>query len=88
MEMFRKIDTDDGGEISYDEFEEWIKGDKDLQEFILRYTGVQTMEHASSRYNEQLNAFKDIFDFCSVDMMGDQFAKISDIKTIFNKALS
>jgi len=37
--MFKKIDIDNGGDIEYDEFEAWIKGDEDLQEFVLKFTG-------------------------------------------------
>ena len=50
IDMFKKIDTDNGGDIGYEEFEYWIKGDKDLQEFVLKYTGVQTFDHATSRF--------------------------------------
>jgi Ca2+-binding EF-hand superfamily protein len=38
--VFKEIDGDNSGEIDFDEFSSWIKNNVDLQEFLLKYTGV------------------------------------------------
>jgi Ca2+-binding EF-hand superfamily protein len=40
--VFKEIDEDNSGEIDYEEFVDWIKQNIDLQDFLLKYTGVQT----------------------------------------------
>lgn len=38
--VFREIDEDGSGEIEFEEFQGWIKANTDLQDFLLKYTGV------------------------------------------------
>lgn len=39
------------------------------------------------RYNDQCQVFEEIFDCCAVSFFGDKYAKVSEIKNIFEKAL-
>lgn len=46
-DAFIIVDKDGNGEISFEEFENWIKGSDPIQDFLLKYTGVQTIERAN-----------------------------------------
>jgi Ca2+-binding EF-hand superfamily protein len=48
--VFKEIDGDNSGEIDFSEFAGWVKNNVDLQEFLLKYTGVQTFESAKRRF--------------------------------------
>lgn len=45
-DIFNSIDRDNSGKIDFEEFKAWIKNSHDLQDFTLKYTGVQTFESA------------------------------------------
>jgi len=34
------VDADGNGEIDFDEFSKWIKGSDQIQDFLLKYTGI------------------------------------------------
>ena len=51
-QVFKEIDDDGSGKIEFSEFAHWIKNSRPLQEFLLSYTGMQTIESAKRRYNE------------------------------------
>ena len=44
--IFAEVDEDDSGEISFEEFQGWIKNSSDLQLFLLKYTGMQSIEES------------------------------------------
>ena len=43
---FRQMDVDHSGSIEYNEFEDWIRNSDEIQDFLLKYTGQQTMDRA------------------------------------------
>ena len=43
---FKQMDVDRSGTIEYDEFETWIRNSDEIQDFLLMYTGQQTMDRA------------------------------------------
>ena len=45
-DCFKQMDEDGSGDIEYDEFETWIRNSDEIQDFLLRYTGQQTMDRA------------------------------------------
>ena len=49
--VFKEIDEDGSGDIEFDEFKEWIKNSNDIQDFLIKYTGIQTFESALRRFN-------------------------------------
>ena len=50
--VFKEIDDDGSGKIEFGEFSHWIKNSRPLQEFLLSYTGMQTIESAIRRYEQ------------------------------------
>ena len=72
--VFKEIDGDNSGEIDCDEFSSWVRNNVDLQEFLLKYTGVQTFESAKRRFEEQIDIYKQIFDSIAVEFMGEKYA--------------
>lgn len=85
--VFEEIDGDGSGQIDFEEFSNWIKNSIELQDFLLKYTGVQTLESANRRFNEQLQLYSAIFDSISIEFMDDGYAQLNDIKKIMKKAL-
>lgn len=59
---FKQMDEDGSGDIEYDEFEYWIRNSDEIQDFLLRYTGQQTMDRAKKRYMELLDKYKEAFE--------------------------
>ena len=78
--VFEEVDDDGSGEISFEEFAGWIKNSSDLQSFLLRYTGKQSIEETIRQYKKMCKVFGDIFDTCAVNMMGQYIARVEDIK--------
>ena len=52
-EQFKIVDEDGSGSIDFDEFDEWISNSHEIQDFMLRYTGVQTFKFAQMRYKKE-----------------------------------
>jgi hypothetical protein len=80
VQVFKDIDTDGGGEVDYEEFSTWIKNSDNIQEFLLKYTGVQTFERALKRKDEELAQWMAIFEECAVEFMDDSYTEISMLK--------
>jgi hypothetical protein len=74
------MDDDGSGSIEYDEFETWIRNSDEIQDFLLKYTGQQTMDRAKKRYNELLISYKDAFDDVSVEFMGENYATVISLR--------
>jgi len=51
--VFKEIDDDQSGIVDYLEFEKCIKNSDPIQEFLLKFTGVQTFERSVRRKNEE-----------------------------------
>lgn len=75
--MTSKIGLDKEYRIEEDEFSIWIKESDEIQDFLLRYTGLQTFERARRRYLTLLNYYKEVFDSVSIDFMGEKYALTS-----------
>lgn len=50
--VFKEIDVDGSDEIEYDEFSVWVRESEEIQDFLLKYTGLQTFERARKRYQQ------------------------------------
>lgn len=85
--VFREIDEDGSGEIEFEEYSGWIKNNTELQDFLLKYTGVQTFESAQRRFNGQIEVYKNIFDSISLDFMGENYCQMADLIKILNETL-
>jgi Ca2+-binding EF-hand superfamily protein len=48
--VFIKIDLDNNKRIAYDEFMEWLRNNSELQDFILKHVGIQTLDNMKRRY--------------------------------------
>jgi Ca2+-binding EF-hand superfamily protein len=44
--VFAEVDGDNSGTVDFEEFSNWIKQSEILQEFLLTFTGQQTLERA------------------------------------------
>jgi len=86
--VYKEIDEDMSGEIDYGEFKEWIRNSKDLQEFLLEYTGVQTFESAKRRFDEQVELYQEIFDSMCVEYMSSKYAQTTEVRKVFKLALN
>lgn len=84
---FKQMDTDGSGDIDYDEFEYWIRNSDEIQDFLLKYTGQQTMDRAKKRYNALLSSYKNAFDEVSIEFMGENYATVISLKEILNELL-
>ena len=84
---FRQMDADGGGSIDYDEFEYWIRNSDEIQDFLLKYTGQQTMDRAKKRYTQLLKSYKDAFEEVSIEFMGEHYATVKSLKAALKKIL-
>lgn len=57
-DQFSIVDADGSGSIDFEEFEKWISESREIQDFILRYTGVQTIVRARRVYEEECRKWK------------------------------
>ena len=74
-EVFNEIDENGNNLIDYEEFETWIKNSDSIQEFLLRYSGVQTFERAVKRKNEEYDKWLNMFDEVGVEFMDDVYVE-------------
>ena len=79
MMAFKIVDEDGSGTISFDEFVHWIKHDDEIQNFILRQTGVQTHERAVRRFQEDFEKWLLLFHEVAVNYMGTYYAEVKDL---------
>ena len=87
-EQFRIVDEDGSGVIEFSEFENWLNGSRQIQDFILRYTGVQTIIRARDVYNKELEYWRDLFERISVEYYGRRFVEMHILQPELEKALS
>jgi hypothetical protein len=83
--VFKEIDNDQSGIVDYPEFEEWIKQSDPIQEFLLKFTGVQTFERSVKRKQEDFKKWEDIFYGCAVEFMDDHYTEVDLLRTAVNK---
>ena len=55
------MDEDGSGSIDFSEIDEWISNSHEIQEFMLRYTGVQTLRFAQTRFDAEKKMWADLF---------------------------
>lgn len=79
-DMFKFIDEDGSGQVEYLELKEFIDNDMDIQDFILRFSGVQTFARASIIFQRDKKRWKDFFDRISIDYFGDNFVEAKVLK--------
>lgn len=47
--IFIKIDLDNNKKITHDEFMAWLRGNNELQDFLLKHVGIQTFDNMKKR---------------------------------------
>ena len=70
-EMFKHIDADGSGVVEYQELKDFIDDSMEIQDFILRYSGVQTIVRARKIFLNEIERWQNFFNKCSVDYFGD-----------------
>lgn len=55
FEQFKIVDEDGSGAIEYCEFEDWIANSIEIQDFMLKYTGMQTIRRARMRFESEIS---------------------------------
>ena len=78
-EAFKIVDADGNGEIDPQEFNNWIKGSDQIQDFLLKYTGIQTFERAQRKYKQILDAWIQEFEDLSVEFCGDKYCEVKSL---------
>ena len=74
--QFKIVDDDGSGQIEFPEFESWLTDSIEIQDFMLRFTGCQTMKHATMRFNAEQKRWGDFFDEISVNFCGKRYVEI------------
>ena len=87
IQLFKDADPENLGQINFIQFENWIQNNNDIQEFLLKYIGVQTVGNAKRRYQEYLDIYIDIFNSYSFDLMFEEVEMMKNIKEIFDKCM-
>lgn len=73
---FGKVDADNNGVIDREEFFNWIKDSDDVQDFLLKHTGIQTHERAKRRYMNILNEWRRIFKDVAIEYCGTSYVEM------------
>ena len=59
---FSMMDLDHNKHLEYSEFSKWVRENGDFQDFLLKYSGSQTIENARRHFREFMIHFEAIFD--------------------------
>ena len=87
-DQFVIVDSDGSGFIEYEEYLEWINQSSEIQDFILRYTRVQTIDRARLEYAKHCKYWNDLFMRISVEYFGDRFVEIEILTKILDEELA
>ena len=85
---FIEVDKDGNQMIDYEEFTSWIKESDRIQDFLFKYTGIQTIERAKRRYREIFNTWRQQFDEVSVEFCGTKYAEVNALKDRLTKKMT
>jgi hypothetical protein len=61
LSLFLFIDKDHTNNISVGELKEFINNNNELQDYLLKYAGLQTFPNARRRHNEQMQNFQKVW---------------------------
>ena len=67
-------------EVEFSEFEQWISESMEIQDFILRYTGVQTISRARRVYQQEREFWDALFNRISVEYFGKRYVEFPILK--------
>ena len=67
-------------EVEFEEFEQWISESMEIQDFILRYTGVQTISRARRVYQQEREFWEALFNRISVEYFGKRYVEFPILK--------
>ena len=73
--------------VDYEEFKAFIDDDMEIQDFVLKYSGVQTIVRAMKIYNRENEDWKNFFESISVDYCGSYFVEFDHLKREMEKKL-
>lgn len=59
---FKVIDLDHNKHIEYHEFEKWVRENRDFQDFLLKYSGNQTIDNAKRHFRDFMIHYEAIFE--------------------------
>ena len=70
-DLFKHIDEDGSGQVEYNELKNYVDDSMEIQNFILRYSGVQTIKRAMIIFEMEKKHWKQFFHKISIDYFGD-----------------
>jgi len=59
---FSMIDLDHNKHIEFHEFGKWVRENSDFQDFLLKYSGIQTIENARRHFREFMIHYEAVYD--------------------------
>ena len=74
-DVFHEIDADGSGVVDYQELKDYIDNSMEIQDFVLRYSGVQTLIRAQKIFNAQNEYWASFFRRIAIDYFGDYFVE-------------
>lgn len=87
-DLFKHIDSDGSGQVEYQELKEYVDDSMEVQNFILRYSGVQTIRRAKIVFAYEQERWLKFFNRISVDYFGDQFVEMAELKKQLEKEMA
>jgi len=73
------IDFDKSNSIDFMEFSNWLKNDEEIQDFLIKYTGFQPLEHAITKYEvfckQIMDCYKEAQKACEEQQMETKVPK-------------
>ena len=85
--QFTLVDEDGSGNIEFEEFQQWINESMIIQDFILRYTGVQTIDRARLVYEQHCAYWNELFTKASVSYFGVRYLEMDTLKALLEAEL-
>ena len=86
-EVFYEVDEDGSGVVEYDELKDFVDNNMEMQEFMLRYSRVQTYIRAKFIYDQEKLKWKDFFVEHAIDYFGDLFIEVGRLEAALNKEI-
>ena len=74
-EQFKIVDEDGSGSIEFEEFQEWIEKSNEIQDFLLKFTGIQTIASARLRFEQEQKEWMAFFHSVSVNFCGKRYVE-------------
>jgi Ca2+-binding EF-hand superfamily protein len=80
--IFLDVDLDSSNAIDFEEFQKWVRNNYELQDFLLKFSAIQTHENAMRRTTDFLRKFRELYhqianteDLCPTESFVEQARK-------------